>query len=477
MNDINDLVIKKALDFARLSLAGKKRQSGEDVAEHCIGVAKNLQRFKVNDPASLSVALLHHSLHEGAATLPDIQSEFSSDIATMLESFEKLRLIKSSGSSNNLFVENLRKMFLVLAKDLRVVFIKMADILDNLKTLEYVDEKKREEVAKKTLEIFAPLAERLGMGELKGQMQDLAFQNLYPQDFEWVKSYAGSRLEGLGKMLLKVKGKVILSLAGAGINAEVQSRVKHVYSLYQKLLRPEIGQDLNKVVDLIALRIIVESIEDCYKALDIVHKLFPPIAGKVSDYITHPKPNGYRSIHTKLLGPNQLPFEVQIRTRKMHAQAEYGFAAHFEYAEKKAGLSDEEVSRGFAVSMEKLDWVKRLNEWQKEITDNAEFMLTVKTDLFGKRIFCFTPKGDVKDLPENATPIDFAYQIHSGLGSRVVGAKVNGKVVALDTKLKNSDVVELILSKDKSRKPNRDWLRFVVTACAKKRIKQAHKLD
>lgn len=475
MDYLQDPQLKKAFDFANLSLAGKKRLSGEDVIDHCLRVEKILWDFKVRDPATLSMAVLHHSLHEGAATISDIKDDFGEDVVLMMEAFEKLRVIKPREDMPDEFVENLRKMFLVLARDLRVVLIKLADILDNLTTLQYVEEKKRVEVCQKALEIFAPLAERLGMGEMKGQIQDLAFAQLYPEEYKWLKNYVKNDLEKLGKTLLKIKSKLTLELDRNGITAEVQSRVKHSYSLYTKLMRPEVNKELSKIHDLIALRIITETTEDCYKALDVVHRIFRPLSEPISDYIAHPKPNGYQSIHTRVSGPSDLPFEIQIRTRKMHEEAEYGLAAHWNYAEKKEKkLSDEKISQGIAASAEKLEWVKKLSEWQKEITSNDEFLKTVKTDLFGQRILCFTPKGDVKDLPTGATPIDFAYHVHSNMGNLTSGARVNGKVVALDTKLKNGDVVELILSKDLKKKPSRDWLRFVVTGVAKRRIKRAY---
>ena len=263
-------------------------------------------------------------------------------------------------------------------------------------------------------------------------------------------------------------------LKNEGINAEIQSRIKHSYSLYSKLMRPEINKDLGKINDLIALRIIVFTEEECYRILDVVQKLFKILPEPISDYINHPKPNGYRSIHIRVYGPDNLPFEIQIRTKKMHEEAEYGLAAHWNYADlKSGGMSDEKISQGFATSAEKLEWVKNLSQWQNEVADNNEFLKTVKTDFFGSRIFCFTPKGDVKDLPSGATPIDFAYHVHTDLGNRTLSAKVNGKQVALNSKLKNGDVVELLLAKDLKKKPSRDWLRFVVTGCARRNIKRS----
>lgn len=472
--ELENQLLKKAFDFTNLSLAGKKRLSGENVADHCLKVEEILWKFKVRDPLTLSAALLHHSISDGAATLEDIKKEFGEEVAEMMNAVEKLHIIKLKSVDEEQLSEQLRKMFLVLARDLRVVLIKLADIADNLTTLPYLPLEKRKEVSRETLEIFAPLAERLGMGELRGQMQDLAFAGLHPKEYEWLKGYIKNDLENLGKVLLKIKGKLVMVLKKEGISADIQSRVKHSYSLYTKLLRPEINKDLSKIYDLIALRIIVSSEEDCYKVLDIVQKLFKQIEEPVSDYITHPKPNGYRSLHIKLFGPSDTPFEIQIRTKEMHEVAEYGLAAHWNYAEKKEkGYSDERISQGFAASAEKLEWVKRLSEWQREITDDTEFLKSLKTDLFGKRIYCLTPKGDVKDLPFGATPIDFGYYVHSNLGDLVTAAKINGRVMSLDTKLKNGDVVELILSKDLKKKPSRDWLGFVVSAVAKRRIKKA----
>lgn len=475
MDTFTDPIIKKAYDFANLSLAGQKRLSGENIIDHCQKVEEILWNLGVHDPITLAVAVLHHAISDGAANSEDIKKEFGEEISAMLETIDKLQVIKLNDNSQLNFSEQLRKMFLVLAQDLRIVLIKLADIAENLATLKYLKPEKRKEVSKETLEIFAPLCDRLGMGELRSQMQDLAFENLYPKEYQWVKDFTQHDLEKLGKDLLKIKAKLTTVLKDKTIYAEIQSRIKHTYSLYTKLLRPEIDKDIKKIQDLIALRIIVRTEEDCYKVLDIVQKLFKIMPNSVSDYIVHPKPNGYRSIHIKVYGPGDFPFEIQIRTEKMHEEAEYGLAAHWNYADlKSSGLSDEKISQGFATSAEKLEWVKSLSLWQKEITDDQEFLKTVKTDFFGTRIFCFTPKGDIKDLPIGATPIDFAYNVHTSLGNRVIAAKINGKVVTLNTKLKNGDVVELSLSKDLKKKPSRDWLQFVVTGLARRQIKRIY---
>lgn len=466
--------LKKALEFTEIALTGKKRKSGELVVNHCIRVAEILVQYHVLDHSTLMVALLHHSVSDGAATLEDVKKEFDEDIYLMLEAFDNLKIIRARPGMADEFAENLRKMFLVLAKDLRVVLIKLADILDNLSTLEHLAPDKKEEVARETLEIFAPLAERLGMGEMKGEMQDQAFYHLELDEYLKVKKLANNRLQKLTKALVRVKPELSQAFLHEGINAQFQSRFKHLYSLYIKLNRSEIAGDINKIYDLLAMRVIVATSEECYKVLGIINKIVTPAEGKISDFIAHPKPNGYQSIHVKVLGPSNLPFEIQIRTVGMHEEAEYGVAAHWHYAEQKeVSVSDKKISQGFVASNKKLEWVKRLSEWQKEIVDNQEFLKTVKTDFFGTRIYVFTPKGDVIDLPKGATSIDFAYKVHTDLGHRVTGAKVSGKVVSLDTKLKNSDIVELTLSKDPKKKPNRDWLNFVITSLAKRKIKRA----
>ncbi len=467
--------IKKAYDFANLSLAGRKRKSGELFIDHCIKVAQILRRFDVNDPTTLSIAILHHSLAHGAATTADLEKEFGSEIASMVSTLDGLRVVKLSASSEKEFAENLRKMFLVLARDLRVVLVKLADIYDNLQTLGYLPREKQIENAKETLEIFAPLSERLGMGEMKGQMQDRAFQYLYPEDYAKVLKILENNSKDAGRTLLKLKGKLTNSLDREGIVYRLESRTKHIYSLYMKLKRPEIDFDISRIYDLVAFRIITQSVEDCYRVLGTVHKLWKPLPESMSDFIANPKPNGYQSIHTKIFGPGDRPFEIQIRTEKMHEQAEYGIAAHWHYSEKKAsGVSDEKLTKGVIADTDKLEWVKSLSKWQEEISDNEEFLKTVKTDFFGERIFVLTPRGDVKDLPAGATPVDFAYSLHSDLGNLTTGAKVNGKMVPLNAKLSNGDVCEILTSKDKSKKPNRDWLGFVITSMARKKIKKAY---
>lgn len=463
----------KAYEFAKLAMAGRHRYSGETFEEHGLKTAKILERFKVNDPVTLSAAILHHVVADGAADIGDVEKEFGTEVSGMLKTLETLRVLKLGNVSNREFVESLRRMFLVLAKDMRVVLIKLADLLDNLSTLEFVPVEKQQRVAAETIEIFAPLAERLGIGEMKGEMQDLVFPYLYPKEFVRVTKLLKKSTTELEKDLAKVRITLRKELDKENINYQISSRAKHLYSLYTKLRRPEIDFDISKVNDLIAFRIIVDTLEDCYRVLGIVHKIWRPIPDEFADFIANPKQNGYQSIHTKVLGPGAKPFEIQIRTLKMHEGAEYGVAAHWNYAEAKSkGVSGDKLTEGVKMT-NKLDWVQRLAKWQEEVVDNEEFLKSIKTDFFGERIYVFTPKGDVKDLPVGATPIDFAYSVHSGLGDLATGARVNGKMVSLDTKLSNSDVCEVIVAKN-SKKPNRDWLNFVVTGMARKRIKRAY---
>ncbi len=476
MNDLikSDPLLQKAYQFAATSMVGKTRHSGELFVDHCASVVKILQQFGVNDLHTLIAALLHHSYSHGAATLADIEKEFGEDVATMVKAIDSLRVIKLPELSREDFLESFRKMFLVMSQDMRVVLIKMADISDNLRTIESLRKEKQLIVARETLELFAPLAERLGMGELKGQMQDIAFKVLHPDEYEQVKKLLFKNREQMQRILLKLKGELNLTLTKEGIPFRIESRTKFLYSLYNKLKRDEINFDLEKIHDLIAFRIITDTTENCYRILGIIHKLWPAMSDYFNDYISHPKANGYQSIHTKVLGPYSRPFEIQIRTEEMHNQADYGVAAHWHYAESKTrGTSDHHLTQGIVMKDKKLEWVKTLANWQEEITDNEEFLKSVKTDFFGERIFVFTPKGDVKDLPKGATPIDFAYAVHSDLGQSAVGSIVNGKMVGLNSKLKNSDICEIVVSKDKKRKPSRDWLRFVVTTSAKKKIRHA----
>lgn len=471
-------LLKKAYEFTKLSLVGRKRYSGESFEDHGVKAAEILQRYDVKDPTTLAVAILHHSVEDGAAKIEDIEKEFGKEIADMLQTLDKLNIIKMADVTESDFVENLRKMFLYLAKDLRIVLIKLADLLDNLRTLQYIPKQKQKEVARMAVEIYAPLSERLGIGEMKGEIQDMAFPYLYPAEYKKTLRLLNTTIEKLQKRLISTRAKLRKFLDEEKIGFRIESRTKHLYSLYLKLKRPEIDFDISKIYDLIAFRVVVKNTEECYRVLGIIHNLWKPVPNRLKDYIAIPKPNGYQSIHTTVFGPGDEPFEIQIRTEQMHEEDEYGVAAHWHYDDTKAvAKSGEELNKGLVMNKEKLQWVQSLRKWQDEITDNSEFLKTIKTDFFGQRIFALTPRGEVKDLPSDATPIDFAYSVHSFLGDKAMSAKVNGKMVALNIKLASGDVVEIVVSKDQHKKPNRDWLKFVVTSHAKKHIKKAHKLN
>jgi len=361
-------------------------------------------------------------------------------------------------------VENLRKMILVMAADLRVVFIKLADRLHNMQTLKYLSPVKQRENAKETLEVYAPLAERLGMGEIKGQLEDLAFPFLYPEEFTKLQKDSQNFYKSAEKYIQDFKSELLRLLLSKHIAAKIDARRKHLYSLWCKLQRPEIDGDLHKIHDLFAARVLVSTVEDCYLALGAIHGAWHPVPYLgVSDFIANPKPNGYRSIHTKVFGPAGHIVEIQIRTHLMHEEAEMGLAAHWQYSEiKSKGKSP------FA-SENKLPWVKQLVSWQKEMTDSQEYLDALKFDALQHRNLVFSPIGDVYDLPRGATPIDYAYAVHTKLGHQAAGAKVNGKMVPLNHKLVNGDVVEIIIDR-KRLKPNPDWLDFVITTTARREI-------
>lgn len=464
-------MVKRVYEFAEIAHSGQKRLSGDEYICHSLEVASILVDWKM-DTVSIVAGLLHDTIDDGAAKQEDVLKEFGEKIAQIVDGVSRVGEIRLRGLHEEEFVENLRKMFFAMAKDLRVVVIKLADRLHNMETLEYLPIEKQIKISKETIEVYAPLAERLGMGKVKGQLEDLSFPYLYPEDYKWLVKYTKDAYKKTETYIKQAKREILDSLTKEKIDADIDGRTKHKYSLYKKLLRPEVGRNLEKVHDLMALRILVNTVEECYMALGVIHKIYHPVPSiGISDFIAMPKPNGYRSIHTKVFGPNGRIVEIQIRTYEMHEQAEYGVASHFHYAAAKAkGASDEVLESGqvFA-SEEKLGWVKQLANWQKEITDSKEFLQSLKFDALSQRIFVFTPNGDVKDLPNGATPIDFAYAVHTHLGDRTIGAKVNGKITSFDSKLKSGDVCEIMLSKE-PRKPSTGWLDFVVTHLAKREI-------
>lgn len=459
--------IRKAYEFAKEAHKEQKRATGEPYIIHPLATAFNLAEMHL--PAPIIIAgLLHDVPEDTERTLEDIKKEFGDDIETMVAGITKLGKIKYRGIER--YIENLRKMFLSMAADVRVVFIKFADRLHNLETLQAIPPKKQYRIALESLEIFAPIANRLGMGEMKGRLEDAAFQYVYPKEHAWVKNISKSGREGKGEYLDRVMRLTKETLVDAGVkNVTVQGRAKHLYSLYRKLLRHD--RNIARVYDLIAVRIIVDDVADCYAALGIIHSRWRPLKGRIKDYIAQPKPNGYRSLHTTVFCEDGEIVEFQIRTKEMHAVNEYGIAAHWTYDEQgKVAIK--------ALSREQRppEWVHELANVQQELStqDRKEYLRSLedmKIDIFKDRIFVFTPKGDVIDLPEESTVVDFAYAIHTDIGNQCTSAKVNEENVQLSRILKNGDMVEITVDKSRSG-PNPDWLKFVKTRYAKTKIKQ-----
>mgnify|MGYP000165874869 FL=1 len=417
------------------------------------------------DHSTICAALLHDVIEDTDVTLEDIAKEFSPEIAEMVDGVTKLSKLNYT-SEQEQQVENYRKMFLAMGKDIRVILIKLADRLHNMRTLKYLTRDRQIANARETMDLYAPLANRLGMYSLKWELEDLSFKYLYPEDYrELVEGIDKKREERL-KFIDQIMQEIKVELKKQKIVAEITGRAKHLYSIYRKMQRD--NKTLDQIYDLFALRIIVNSVKDCYAALGVVHELYNPMPGRFKDYISVPKPNMYQSLHTTLIGPKGTPFEVQIRTWDMHRIAEYGIAAHWAYKEasflggKKANVTVEE---------DKLSWLRETLEWQKDMQDPQEFLNTLKTELFEDEVYVFTPKGKILVLPNGATPIDFAYAIHAEIGNHMTGCKINSKMMPIVTKLKNGDIVEIVTS-DKSKGPSRDWLKFIKSSTAKTRIQQ-----
>lgn len=464
--------IKKAFGFAAKAHEEQKRLSGDPLISHPLAVADVLASWKL-DTDSIVAGLLHDVVEDGGKTTSQVEKNFGERIAVLVDGVTKIGDIKLRGRKEEEFVENLRRMIVVMAHDLRVVLIKLADRYHNMQTLSFLSKEKQVRIARETLEIYAPLAERLGMGEMKGILEDLSFPYCYPEEYKWAREYSEPYYYQAEEYIHKAIGEIKKSLEKEGIKAEVHGRAKHLYSLWQKLLRAEIDKDITKVYDLMAARLITDSVGNCYATLGIVHRLWKPVPAKgISDFIAQPKPNGYRSIHTRVFGVEGKIMEIQIRTQAMHEQAENGIASHWYYTEqKKRGRTDRELSSGVFAPSEKLSWVRQLVAWQGQIVDSREFLEALKFDALHHRIFVFSPKGDVFDLPQDATPVDFAYAVHGELGDKTIGAKVDGRMVSLDEKLKSGQMVEILT--DKRRKgPSSDWLSFVVTTNAKRRIRR-----
>ena len=457
-------LVGRAYALAKKAHAGQKRTSGEPYFAHPLAAAQHVADWNL-DEQSIAAALLHDVAEDTSISIEELRTEFGEDVAFLVDGVTKLGKIKYRGVETQ--VENLRKMILALSEDIRVVIVKLGDRLHNMTTLAALPPQKQRRIALETMDIYAPLAYRLGMQGLSGELEDLAFPYIYPQEYKWLIENVSERYEERERYLDRVKPIAVKELAANGITPlTVDSRAKRYSSLYKKLLRYEM--DVEKIYDLVALRIVVSSVEECYAALGIIHKLWPPLPGRIKDYIALPKPNGYRSLHTTVFCLDQKITEIQIRTQEMHEESENGIAAHWAYEQIKGGKA---YARRQAVTAEKkeLAWVQQLRSWQKEFTNPEEFISSLKIDFFRDRIFAITPKGEVMDLPAGASPIDFAYQVHSAIGDTCSGAKVNGKIVPLNYELRSGDVVEIMTQKNKL--PSESWLEFVTTASAKHHIR------
>ncbi len=460
----NNPALEKAFIMAGRAHEGQFRQSGEPFVSHPLAVAEILAELGM-DTDTIIAGLLHDVIEDTDLTMEEIQKEFSPEISKLVDGVTKLKNLEFK-SYEEQQAESLRKMFLAMAADIRVIIIKLADRLHNMRTLKYQTEDKQIEKAKETLEIYAPLAHRLGINAIKWELEDLSLKFLNPDDyFEIAHKIEGTRSER-EKNLKEVIDRIRDKLKELKIKCDIDGRPKHIYSIYKKM--HEKSKVFEEVYDLVAIRIIVKSVKDCYGVLGLVHTMWKPIPMRFKDYIAVPKQNMYQSLHTTLLGDDGKPFEVQIRTYEMHRTAEYGIAAHWKYKED-VKKSDEDME-------ERLAWLRELLEWQTDLKDSKEFMETLKIDIFSDNVFVFTPKGDVKDFVKGSTPLDFAYSVHSEVGNKCVGAKINGKIVPLDYKLRTGDIVE-ILTSSSSKGPSRDWLKYVKTAQARSKIKQWFKKE
>ncbi len=454
--------LQKAYRYAEWAHFGQKRNSGEDFFTHPVAVTMILADLHM-DIKTLVGGLLHDVVEDTGVTLADIEAEFGKDIALLVDGVTKLKKIEFK-SKEERQAENLRKMFLAMAKDIRVVLIKLADRLHNLRTLNYQSEAKQREKAEETLEIFAPLAHRLGISKIKWELEDISFRYRYPEEYYKLKELVAATRAKREEFIQKVIDILSERLNQIGIKAEIHGRPKNFYSIYKKM--QDQRKDFTEIYDVLAVRILVDSVKDCYAALGVAHELWKPIPGRFKDYIAMPKTNMYQSLHTTVIGPHGEPFEIQIRTYEMHRTAEYGIAAHWRY--KEGGKGDKNFD-------EKLAWLRQLMDWQQDLPDAREFIESLKLDIFAHSVFVFTPKGDVVELPAGSVPIDFAYRIHTDVGHSCIGAKVNGRIVPLDYKLKNGNIVEIITSKQSG--PSKDWLNIVKTSQAKARIRRWFKRE
>ena len=458
-------MVEKAYRIAYDAHKDQKRRSGEPYIIHPLCVAIILADLEL-DKETIVAGLLHDVVEDTVMTDDEIRQEFSEEVALLVDGVTKLGQLSYSSDKLDTQAENLRKMFLAMAKDIRVILIKLADRLHNMRTLQYMKPEKQKEKARETREIYAPIAQRLGISKIKVELDDLSLKYLEPEVYydlvDKVSLKKGERQSFIDDIVRNVK----VHIRAAGINAEIYGRAKHLFSIYKKMVNQ--GKTIDQIYDLFAVRIIVDSVKDCYAALGVIHEMYKPVPGRFKDYIAMPKENMYQSLHTTLIGPGGTPFEIQIRTFDMHRVAEYGIAAHWKYKEASDGKKIDSQQQ----EEEKLVWLRQILEWQQE-SDNQEFLSLLKSDLnlFNDSVYCFTPTGDVKTLPNGSTPIDFAYSIHSAVGNTMVGARVNGKLVTIDYQIQNGDRIEIITSAN-SKGPSADWLKIVRSTQAKNKINQ-----
>ncbi len=449
-------LLRKAYIFSAVEHKGQTRASGEPYLIHPLEVAAILADMRM-DPVCVAVGLLHDVL-EDTLTYPErLKEYFGPDVLHIVEGVTKIGKIPFSTTEERQ-AENYRKMLLAMVDDVRVILVKLADRLHNMRTLQYLPDERRVRIARETMDIYAPLAGRLGMSKVKNELEDLSFQYLEPEAYKDLAARVGERRQQATEFIERITATVGEKLRGAGLEAAMEGRIKRLYSIHQKLRRQRI--DLDQVYDFVALRVLVKGVSDCYAALGVLHNLWRPVPGRIKDFIAMPRPNGYQSLHTSVIGDEGHPFEVQIRTQEMHRVAEEGIAAHWKYKEGKSGFDQDDQA---------FSWLRQLLEWQQEVKDPHEFLNSLKLDLYPEEVYCFTPKGEVKMLPRGASPVDFAYAIHTEVGHQCVGARVNGKMVSLRYKLKNGDIVEILTGPEQH--PSRDWLSYTVTNKAKAKIR------
>ena len=463
-------MIEKAYRIAYDAHQGQVRKSGEPYIIHPLCVAIILADLEL-DKETIVAGLLHDVVEDTVMTIEELSQEFGPEVALLVDGVTKLGQLNYSADKVEVQAENLRKMFLAMAKDIRVILIKLADRLHNMRTLKYMKPEKQKEKARETMDIYAPIAQRLGISKVKVELDDLALKYLQPEVYYDLVEKVALRKSEREQFVDAIVEDVKKHIAAANIQAQVDGRIKHFFSISKKMVNQD--KTIEQIYDLFAVRIIVETVKDCYAALGVIHEMYKPIPGRFKDYIAMPKPNMYQSLHTTLIGPTGQPFEIQIRTYEMHRTAEYGIAAHWKYKEASDGKKSREDQEE-----EKLNWLRQILEWQKDMSDNREFLSLLKSDLdlFAESVYCFSPAGDVKNLPAGSTTIDFAYSVHSAVGNKMVGARVNGKLVPIEYQIKNGDRVEIITSQN-SKGPSRDWLKIVKSTQAKNKINQWFKQE